>query len=240
MCFVICSVYFSSVVRGSNINYKSTPLVVNELEGLSKASQSQASNVTAQLIELRTRGRRGFSGFRRRRDYYEGEEVSDEEDCSNSSAAAGARAVDARRVSHAQRNEARLAWLRQRAAASLSWLEEQFETAHHPRLRAVTTRGNPVNSMHFRSEELNAVCRAITEYFTRTRALYCTRTDMFFIPRQNESRRLMRSVILGGVRQERRPHPGDLCALLRRSRQELHADRARRADHSFAQHCAAY
>ena len=146
--------------------------MVNELEGLSKASQSPASNVTAQLIDLRTRGRRGFSGLRRRRDYYEGEEVSDEEE-------AGARTADARRVGHAQRNEARLAWLRQRAAAALVWLEEQFETAHHPRLRAVTTRGNPVNSMHFRSEELNMVRAAISSTFP-VLCVLCTRVCTFY------------------------------------------------------------
>lgn len=137
--------------------------MINELEGLSKASPSHASSLTAQLIDLRTRGRRGFSGFRRRRDYYEGEEVSDDDEDNNSNsttaaarAAADTRPPPTRRVTHAQRDEARLAWLRQRAAAAMNWLEEAFEGTH-PRLRAVTSRGNPVNSIHFRSEEFNAV-----------------------------------------------------------------------------------
>lgn len=44
-------------------------------------------------------------------------------------------------------------------------------------------------------------------------------------------------VCAGGGRQERRPHSGDVRALLRRSRQELHAERTRRANHSAAQYC---
>ena len=154
-------------------------VVLNELDGLTRAGVSpESDSLLSRVVEFKTKGRTHYWRPGRRAGNTladDDEEVSDSEGApskatqptpsscnvssgasggaSGANVAAGGGTAGGSADGSVRRQEVKTRLLRTRAKAAIAWLEHEFEEAHHPRLKAVTHRGNALNTIQFRSEQ---------------------------------------------------------------------------------------